>query len=520
MSNNNSKNRFSRQMGLVHQEKVENLRVGMSGSYPLVEEQLKVFASHLGVKDFPIDKESDCTFVLSDVEESEGIQIHISMMKSGFRICTSPFEEDVEKNPETIPLLAPGLATLAAAMAWQEVLKRTGCIRNIPILKKYLTAQFRIGEIDSVGKTDDLTRITATYGNKKLAVFNEPIDDGTGHHRITARIDLDSEIVQTVLNAVDLNLSSDGIEDSPFSFKFTIPEIHTPPEGNLLVAGLGGLGSWSLYSLLRGILNQGGDGSGLTLSMFDPDGEVEEHNLNRQVLYDVTHLGRSKATCAEEVFRSKLPGCEIHSGEQSIGIADLQRLVQEGDSITDDGKIINDEEDVDLLQEYEIEELQTLSFEQVSDLIQKTDLILCGVDNLHSRGVLSGIAARMNIPMINAGSQNFSGQFDIFNGDSCMACRYGDASVRDRRIASCQQDGDIPVASIVTTTAILGTLQGLATLTALSDNETFKRWPEQATWGGRSNILRSFQPMAFSSNDDHVDHIITALSGISDTSQD
>ena len=72
--------------------------------------------------------------------------------------------------------------------------------------------------------------------------------------------------------------------------------------------------------------------------------------------------------------------------------------------------------------------------------------------------------------MINAGAAGWSGQMDVIReGDGCMTCRYGSGIARDDRVASCQEDGEIPFSSIVTSTAIFGALQGLALMAALSE---------------------------------------------------
>ena len=120
--------------------------------------------------------------------------------------------------------------------------------------------------------------------------------------------------------------------------------------------------------------------------------------------------------------------------------------------------------------------------------------------------------------MINAGAAGWSGQLDIIRpSESCMVCRYGSGVARDARTASCQEDGEIPFSSIVTSTALFGALQGLALLAALSDQtEPLGLWPGQLVWGGRANtigIVKGASKGPFHNDTSpHEQHTIEALS--------
>jgi molybdopterin/thiamine biosynthesis adenylyltransferase len=498
--------KYSRQEGLVHQPRVEKLRIGLKGTNPLLEEQLILISEHLGIKEFPVTNDMDMEIVIDSNEKNEEKSLYINMKETGFNLNTEFIDVETSK---TLALLAPGLSTLAAAMTWQEILQRNNCIRKIPIMKKYATVQFRVNTQFTNISDNELSGIQAFYGGQRLALFSEPCNDGTGHIRLTARLDLDTSIIKDVLQNVDLEIDESSDIEEPYSFEFTIPPIEKLPEGNLVVAGVGGLGTWSLYTLFRGVLNAGGSGQGLNITIFDPDESIEIHNLNRQVLYDESHIDRPKADCAAEILTSNLSNLNMQFGVQALGLPELDILLNQ-----DELETYFDDDDIDLLEELELSENKSLSANEVKIVLKESNLILCGVDNLHARGVLSGITSHLNIPFINAGAENFSGQFDVFLEPGCMACRYGPDSVRDKRITSCQEDGDIPVASIVTTTAIFGALEGLSTLTALSDISALGHWPTQAIWGGRSNRLRSLRPPRFLQGDDHVEHIIQALGSV------
>ena len=495
--------KYSRQEGLVHQPRVEKLRIGLKGANSLLEEQLILISEHLGVKEFPVTNDMDMEIVIDSNEKNVEKSLYINMKETGFNLST---EFNAAETSKTLELLAPGLSTLAAAMAWQEILQRNNCIRNIPIMKKYATVQFRVNTQFTNISEHEFGGIQAFYGEQRLALFSQPCDDGTGHIRLTARLDLESSILKDILQNVDLKIEKSCDIKEPYSFEFTIPPVEKLPEGNLVVAGVGGLGTWSLHTLFRGVLNAGGSGQGLNITIFDPDQSVEIHNLNRQVLYNETHVNRPKADCAAEILVSNLSDLNVEFGVQALGLPELDNLLTH-----DKLEFKSDKDDVDLLEELELTENNLSSANEVKTILEEADLILCGVDNLHARGVLSGIAAHLNVPFINAGAENFSGQFDVFLESGCMACRYGPDAVRDKRITSCQEDGDIPVASIVTTTAIFGALEGLSALTALSDKSALSYWPTQAIWGGRSNRLQSLQPPHFMQGNNHVEHILQAL---------
>ena len=122
--------------------------------------------------------------------------------------------------------------------------------------------------------------------------------------------------------------------------------------------------------------------------------------------------------------------------------------------------------------------------------------------------------------MINAGARGFIGRFDVFLGDqSCMVCRYGTRAINQHRPMSCQEDGEVPFSSIVTSTALFGALEGLALISALSsDGSSLSDWPSQISWSGWSNSFdchadHSFGPFkrAFLARGGHSEHLTDLL---------
>jgi len=106
-------------------------------------------------------------------------------------------------------------------------------------------------------------------------------------------------------------------------------------------------------------------------------------------------------------------------------------------------------------------------------------------------------------------------------------CRYGRQIAKNSTVMSCQEDGEVPFSSIVTSTAIFGTLQGLALLAHLIQGEdakkNLKKWPTRFAWSGRSNSVMidhrdgpgMFNAICFSGDDQHDSHQLAELMGSS-----
>ena len=98
-----------------------------------------------------------------------------------------------------------------------------------------------------------------------------------------------------------------------------------------------------------------------------------------------------------------------------------------------------------------------------------------------------------------------------------MLCRYGVSAVNETIRMSCQEDGDVPFSSIVTSTAIFGALEGLALLTLLSGGcEQLSEWPTHISWNGRTNSFQSISDKglfanSFSDEGPHCVHLYNRL---------
>ena len=135
-------------------------------------------------------------------------------------------------------------------------------------------------------------------------------------------------------------------------------------QARVLVVGAGGLGS-PLIKYLAAV------GVG-TIGIVDDD-TVSASNLNRQILYDISQVGKPKANCAADVVRRMNPDCKIQAYRMRL---------------TDSN---------------------------ASDLFGKYDVIADCTDNLATRYVIDRHTKALGIPFVHGSLCEFEGQVAVFN---------------------------------------------------------------------------------------------------------
>ncbi|MFP4345593.1 MAG: HesA/MoeB/ThiF family protein [Anaerolineales bacterium] len=156
-----------------------------------------------------------------------------------------------------------------------------------------------------------------------------------------------------------------------------IPEIGVSGQARLrqarvLVVGAGGLGSPVLFYLAAA-------GVG-TLGVADDD-KIAPSNLNRQILYEVDDVGRSKALTAVQRLRAFNP--EIRAVPHEIRV------------LEDNG--------LPLVQQYEV--------------------IVEASDNLATKDLMNELCVEAGLPLVWAGVQRFEGQMGVYlPGHGCRRC--------------------------------------------------------------------------------------------------
>lgn len=153
-----------------------------------------------------------------------------------------------------------------------------------------------------------------------------------------------------------------------YSRQLSLPEIGESGQQKLcnakvLIVGVGGLGSPIALYLA-------GAGVG-TLGLVDDD-TVSISNLQRQVLYTESEVGRSKVHCAARRLHALNSGIEVRTYPFRLG------------------------------------------HENIREVIKEYDIVVDGCDNFATRYLLSDACAVLNKPYVYGAIQGFEGQVSVF----------------------------------------------------------------------------------------------------------
>lgn len=160
-------------------------------------------------------------------------------------------------------------------------------------------------------------------------------------------------------------------------------------EAKVLVVGAGGLGSPCLLALAAAGIG--------TLGILDYD-KVELSNLNRQVLFETSDIGRSKAESAADALADLNPEITLH--------VLAQKLVAEN----------------------------------AASLIAPYDLVIDGSDGVATRLHVQHACFSLKKPLITAAVLGFEGQMALFTGQPCYRCLYPVPPPEDA-IPRCAENG-------------------------------------------------------------------------------
>jgi molybdopterin/thiamine biosynthesis adenylyltransferase len=183
-------------------------------------------------------------------------------------------------------------------------------------------------------------------------------------------------------------------------------------DSKVAVVGLGGLGSVSsLYLALAGVGK---------LTLIDQD-TVELTNLHRQALYSLKDLRHPKVEVAADRLISLNPEVEIEAIAENI----------------------NDE--------------------NVDSILENSDCIVDGLDNMRTRYLLNRHCVKRHIPFIFGGAIGMEGNVAIFKTPEtpCLECIL--PGINDGGLPTCDTRGVIGA-----TTGIIGSLQALETIKLLA----------------------------------------------------
>lgn len=204
----------------------------------------------------------------------------------------------------------------------------------------------------------------------------------------------------------------DITDERRYARQIVLPEIGKAGQAKLakakiLVVGAGGLGAPALLYLAAAGIG--------TLGIIDHD-KVELSNLQRQVLFETSDIGRKKVDAATDA------------------LADLNPDIRLEPHAT------------------------RLTTENAEALFTPYDLILDGSDNLPTRYAVNDACANLCKPLISAAIQGFEGQLYVFPfqnpNDPCYRCLYPD--VPTEAMPDCRTAGVLGALA-----GIMGNMQAL-----------------------------------------------------------
>ena len=180
-----------------------------------------------------------------------------------------------------------------------------------------------------------------------------------------------------------------------------------------LLVGLGGLGSpAALYLAAAGV-------GRLLLNDFD---RVDLSNLQRQVLYRETDLGKPKTATAAAALTALNPGCQLETLEG--------RLDQDG----------------------------------LAAVIARADVVLDGSDNFGTRFAINAVCVAAGKPLVSGAAIRYEGQLAVFDTrdptSPCYACLYEEGS---EELENCRQNG-----VLAPLTGVMGSLMAVEAVKLLA----------------------------------------------------
>ncbi|MBS3794946.1 MAG: ThiF family adenylyltransferase [Candidatus Thorarchaeota archaeon] len=406
-------------------------------------------------------------------------------------------------------ILTPSLAAVAAGFAVTEIMRRNQLIRPSEILSQDLNMRYIVQQpgilekCKKAQKTRDRLpfKIRMKIGGETLVADYEEYTETVYHYAEGERIeevvvdpdrvilncrfpkesfltrmlfdqievldDISQEIFSPTDSLLFSPIEGTQIEHVENSIHIMDKDVDIPTElhdKTVFFLGVGGIGSWS--TVLFNLSNT----ENCTLILNDHDQEVEEHNLNRQILFSHEEIGQPKALAGRRKLREVNPTNEIISlpWQTEIGVAnalvmnDLLSL-EEYEKRKNDSTMI-EVDGVQIPSEIVREE------SVIAHALSNSDILICGPDNIRTRYISTVIGKKQGIPVISAAAERFEGKVDLFLPDGdCYVCRYGEQTKEQREVVSCT--GKIPIPSIVSTIGTIGAMQTAVAIACLAEIE-------------------------------------------------
>lgn len=490
--------RFSRQRGLVRQNLVRQLSVSLPfDEFPeAFLKAMKTLGAQLGAPEI-VDRISPTSaegfqieWVPTAKQASEPHHLQVSYGSKGIFLDGSSAGEPVDAVYE------PAIATVAACLVWSEILRRSGAYLPIEIPKVSLSLNVRVNE-NSL--RNYVPTLKFSLDGHSVHQNVRDANDGTMHKRVLLRLNDDDPLVQDLIRK--LNVQLPGHEAKPRSpiLPLSLPELNKHLTGHLSIVGAGGLGTWCLHTLVEGLKHA--EKAHVHFLVFDKDLEIEEHNLNRQVIYGPQDVGSTKIAATRRWLEQRLPDAHV---ETVYELTDA--MAHPPEEASDDGLNLDDlfesEPATNMVED------EALSVQRTIEQLASTDMILGCLDAMRPRVLANCIAAMQGVPYINGGVAALEGAYHQFTNHSLIQM-YGSGAARDTTVMSCQEDGAVPLSSIVLTNAFVGAFQALAALQRLSGHPS--SCIQSAYWNAYENEVQVQQGAEHPVQSASVDALSQAL---------
>lgn len=430
-------------------------------------------------------------------------------------------KEKVSIKESDYNVLTPSLSAIAAGMASQEILRRNLLIKGSEFLSANLEMRYVIQRNNIYNVCNEYNKqhkgipfdVRIKLGGETLPAEFEPVYedvkffDGLKEKKVR-RINPDRVILRcqfpedSYLTRVVYNLLEILDQGNPEHYKFKDSLLASPfkdtriDDGKIIdvdveipktmenkkifFLGVGGIGSW--VSLLFSLSNT----KNCHFVIDDLDDRVEEHNLNRQILFTKDSIGIPKAVAAKKALKKLNPQNEITALDYELEIGTANNILNKEFLTLDEYN--KQLENVVYIPGTNIPQNIVCEDLVLANEMKDCDLYIAGPDNIRTRYICSLIGKLCEIPLVNAGGEVFEGKIDLFLPDGdCYVCRYGEKSKHEEKVVSCT--GVLPTLSIVTTISIIAGLQSALSMAYLINPSRAKDLHHFMQYYGRYQML-------------------------------
>ena len=456
---------FQRQRGLVDQAKLSKLAIRFANKAVFPQqfiESFELIGQQLGINQFCHNQQK----VSKDIDEytlNWSISDNKATTSSAIReifICYGGdgIYLDGRNSTKSLPIVyQPAVSIIAACLVWNEIIRRSECYLPVNIPKVTLSLNVRVDEPSMSGSIEDLK-----FNLDGIETTNtiRDIDPNLGHKRVAMRLSDDNELVNQLIQKLQISGGDRNSKPKTPVVEFDLGKEIETISGHVTVVGAGGLGTWVLHNLVNGVKNL--ENSELSLLVIDKDMTIEPHNLNRQVIFGLNDVGKPKIEATRDWLAKQLPTAKVNLAYE-LNDANVNYTPEEFDD-NEEGFSLDD---LNIGHESIVREYQVESDESIHHILQETDAVIGCLDAMRPRVLADLVSARQNKPYINGGVKGLVAQYMEFSSTNLVET-YGASVAKDTNVVSCQEDGDVPVSSIVLTNALVGGFQAISAIQRLS----------------------------------------------------